>query len=66
MCCATGEKKVFTVKLSVGCVVAITGFCLYSHFKMSGQQQQLRPNRAMSSTVEEGKPLIGHKADAKA
>ena len=30
-----GEKKAFTVKMSIGCLTAIAGFCMYSHAKLA-------------------------------
>ena len=30
-----GEKKAFSVKMTVGCLTAIFGFCLYSHAKLA-------------------------------
>ena len=29
-----GEKNAMTVKMVAGCVLAIGGFCIYSHAKM--------------------------------
>jgi drug/metabolite transporter (DMT)-like permease len=30
-----GEKKAFTLKMTVGCATAIAGFCMYSHAKLA-------------------------------
>ena len=30
-----GEKKAFSLKMTVGCLTAIFGFCLYSHAKLA-------------------------------
>jgi drug/metabolite transporter (DMT)-like permease len=30
-----GEKKAFTLKMSIGCATAVAGFCLYSHAKLA-------------------------------
>ena len=55
-----GEKKVFTFRLTVGCLIAIIGFCLYSHFKLWAQKPL---NRSHSHTsLEEAKPLVNYTA----
>ena len=56
-----GESSQFTAKMTVGCVLAMLGFCLYSNTKLvmarraaAGQAQ----TQKQSSDVEEGKPLL--------
>ncbi|KAK9816692.1 hypothetical protein WJX72_003780 [[Myrmecia] bisecta] len=45
-----GESKVFTTRMTVGCVLAMAGFCGYSHCKLSKQQS--------SSPIIKGVPDI--------
>ena len=35
-----GESKAFTLRLSVGCLMALVGFAFYSYSKVSQQQRQ--------------------------
>ncbi|KAL0042115.1 hypothetical protein WJX77_003727 [Trebouxia sp. C0004] len=38
-----GEKSMFTTRMTVGVVLAVAGFCLYSHCKMSLQRRPAAP-----------------------
>lgn len=38
-----GEKSMFTTRMTVGVVLAVAGFCLYSHCKMSLQKRPAAP-----------------------
>ena len=56
-----GEKKVFTFRLTLGCAIAIVGFCLYSQFKLWAQKPPAKAiGRLPSSNLEEGKPLVSY------
>jgi len=43
VCNAAGEKSMFTTRMTVGVVLAVAGFCLYSHCKMSLQRRPAAP-----------------------
>ncbi|KAK9801412.1 hypothetical protein WJX73_008430 [Symbiochloris irregularis] len=49
-----GEKRVFTLRLTAGCTIAILGFCLYSHFKLWAQKPVVRA----ATPDPEAKPLV--------
>ena len=38
-----GEKAVFTTRMTIGVVLAVLGFCLYSHCKLSVQRRPAAP-----------------------
>lgn len=42
-CDRTGEGKQMTLRMMIGCAVAIAGFCLYSHTRMAAKPAGL-PN----------------------
>ncbi len=55
-----GEGKQFTVKMTVGCVLASVGFCMYSHtkivafrskdlVKVEGSEEELAPLQMMQA-----------------
>ncbi len=59
----SGEKKAFTVKMTVGVTLAMIGFCMYSHTKLKLRPQPARTVDAASSTkqagnIEEGAALL--------
>jgi hypothetical protein len=52
MSLCTGEKKVFTPNMWAGCLAAIGGFCLYSHFKLQAIQSKVETDQQLT-------PLLG-------
>ncbi len=59
-----GESSQFTAKMTVGCVLAMLGFCLYSNTKLvmarraaAGQGQPAKQAK-QSSEMEEGQALL--------
>ena len=38
-----GEKSIFTTRMTIGVAVAVLGFCLYSHCKLSLQRRPAAP-----------------------
>lgn len=38
-----GESSIFTTRMTAGVVLALAGFCLYSHCKMSMQRRPVAP-----------------------
>lgn len=54
----SGEAKEFTFKMTLGCVTAMVGFCMYSHTKIvSFRQQQARALAEAGAADEEAQPL---------
>lgn len=44
MCpCCTGESSIFTARMTIGVVLALAGFCLYSHCKIAMQRRPAAP-----------------------
>lgn len=41
--CCSGESSIFTTRMTIGVVLALAGFCLYSHCKMSMQRRPAAP-----------------------
>ncbi|EFN59787.1 hypothetical protein CHLNCDRAFT_133480 [Chlorella variabilis] len=58
-----GEGKEFTVKMTIGCVLAMTGFALYSHTKIAKFRENLQPRvislAATGGSAAELQPLKG-------
>ena len=57
-----GESSQFTARMTVGCVLAMLGFCLYSNTKLlaarrAAARQAGQPQKP-GSDVEEGRPLL--------
>lgn len=56
-----GEGKEFTVKMSIGCALAMIGFCMYSHTKIVGFRAQQAKTAAAAIengvSYEEKEPL---------
>ena len=50
-----GEKSIFTLQLTIGCVVAMGGFCWYSHCKL---YERLGQQAAAAKDAQGGNP--GH------
>lgn len=40
---SAGEKAVFTTRMTIGVVLAVLGFCFYSHCKLSVQRKPAAP-----------------------
>ena len=65
-----GESKAFTLRLSIGCLMALVGFAFYSYSKVSQQQwQQLQrkssvPGRPPKSRESPVKPTDGFDEEA--
>lgn len=57
-----GESAQFTAKMTVGCVLAMLGFCLYSNTKLVAARRaasgQTGLPQKQGSDLEEGKPLL--------
>ena len=58
-----GESSQFTAKMTVGCVLAMLGFCLYSNTKLmlarrAAAGQGAAQKQSTSEDLEEGKPLL--------
>ncbi|KAK9906462.1 hypothetical protein WJX75_002209 [Coccomyxa subellipsoidea] len=54
-----GEKKVFTPNMWAGCLAAIGGFCLYSHFKLQAiQSKAAEDGHGNAKADTEGQPLL--------
>ena len=64
-----GESSQFTARMTVGCVMAILGFCLYSHAKIAAAKRggsgggtvvaaQGTAQEMRRSDLEEGEPLL--------
>jgi hypothetical protein len=58
-----GESSQFTAKMTVGCVLAMLGFCLYSNTKLmlarrAAAGRAAAQKQSTSEDVEEGKPLL--------
>ncbi|CAL8462578.1 g2111 [Coccomyxa elongata] len=53
-----GEKKVFTPNLWIGCMLAIGGFCLYSHFKLRAIQCKAAEVASRVGVEAESQPLV--------
>ena len=58
-----GESSQFTAKMTVGCVLAMLGFCLYSNTKLmlarrAAAGQGAAQKQSTSEDMEEGKPLL--------
>ena len=58
----TGEGKVFTLRLSVGCLMALTGFCMYSNFKLWQSQGKAAGSPVPRPQAEESPPLTSRKS----
>ena len=41
--CCTGESSIFTARMTIGVVLALAGFCLYSHCKIAMQRRPAAP-----------------------
>ena len=57
-----GESSQFTARMTVGCVLAMLGFCLYSNTKLmmarrAAARQAGQPQK-QGSDMEEGRPLL--------
>ena len=57
-----GESSQFTARMTVGCVLAMLGFCLYSNAKLvmarrAAARQPGQPQK-QGSDMEEGRPLL--------
>lgn len=62
-CVSTGEKKAFTLKMTVGVTLAMVGFCMYSHTKLKNRPQLAKAQAAAKADtskqdIEEGQPLM--------
>lgn len=57
-----GESSQFTAKMTVGCVLAMLGFCLYSNTKLMMARRaaagQAGQPRKQGPDMEEGRPLL--------
>ena len=64
-----GESSQFTARMTIGCVMAILGFCLYSHAKIAAAKRggsgggtvvaaQGTAQEMRRSDLEEGEPLM--------
>ncbi|KAL3130623.1 hypothetical protein ABBQ38_008017 [Trebouxia sp. C0009 RCD-2024] len=58
-----GEKKAFTLKMTVGVTLAMVGFCMYSHTKLKNRPQLAKAHAAAKpgitkQDIEEGQPLM--------
>ena len=63
MVLGSGEKKAFTVRMTIGVTLAMIGFCMYSHMKLRLRPQATRLDVPASPTkapknIEEGQPLL--------
>ena len=52
---AAGEKSAMTPKMVIGCVLAIAGFCIYSHAKMYAKAA---PAQAPAADLEAAQPKV--------
>ena len=58
-----GEGKVFTLRLSLGCLMALTGFCMYSNFKLWQSQSRSGTGSPLPKPqAEETLPLTSRKS----
>ena len=53
-----GEGKVFTMRLTMGCLMALTGFCMYSNFKLWRSSNKATTSSAALKSVPEEQLLI--------
>ena len=58
-----GEKSIFTMQLTIGCVVAMAGFCWYSHCKL---YERLGQQAAAAKDAQIGNPVHNPKASPSA
>lgn len=60
-----GESSQFTARMTAGCVLAMLGFCLYTHAKMAASRKSAGAAAASQKAaqqdridIEEGQPLL--------
>lgn len=53
-CSNAGEKKVFTANMTIGTILAVVGFAMYSQFKLRKHQRKDGP---LTSQMPEQEPL---------
>lgn len=60
-----GESSQFTARMTAGCVLAMLGFCLYTHAKMAASRKTAAAAAATQKAahedrmdIEEGQPLL--------
>ena len=54
--CSAGEKKAFTLKMTVGVTLAMIGFCMYSHTKL--RKPAVRAGTEASSDLKSHKSSL--------
>lgn len=54
----SGEKKTLTTNTMIGCITAIVGFFLYSHFKLIATRDAAAVNVVPEVEIEENAPLL--------
>lgn len=62
-CCA-GENKVFTLRMTAGAALAMTGFCLFGHAKLKQQPKRMHDSSTSDSETQKGnvenEPLLSN------
>jgi hypothetical protein len=53
-----GEKKTFTTNMMIGCITAIVGFFLYSHFKLVATRDAAALKIVPEVQMEDKTPLL--------
>lgn len=60
-----GESQYFTIKLTLGCTMAIAGFCLYSSCRLAGSAGGAQACAAASPCIEAEEAVGSVKSDQK-